>query len=229
MRMYSKLVYAKFYVLDFLAKSSDKSSAIVLMDTDALVLDSFEDLTKLDVDYSARVGLYNEINVRKYFDKKGISVDLRENPKCNGGFYYFNKKVLRNKDLNTKKCFEILSFLINNDIKCYYDEVVFSIIGKLFNLSFKNASELGYNAVPAFYDNLNFNTKLIHAVRYPKFWKDEASFLCFKEWFVNYKIWIKTYKGNEKFSYPTSPISHIKDDRDLFVFLSLYKKMNSLL
>ena len=103
MRMYSKLVYAKFYVLDFLAKSSDKSSAIVLMDTDALVLDSFEDLTKLDVDYSARVSLYNEINVRKYFDKKGISVDLRENPKCNGGFYYFNKKVLRNKDLNTKK------------------------------------------------------------------------------------------------------------------------------
>ena len=83
--------------------------------------------------------------------------------------------------------------------------------------------------MPAFYDNLNFNTKLIHAVRYPKFWKDEASFLCFKEWFVNYKIWIKTYKGNEKFSYPTSPISHIKDDRDLFVFLSLYKKNEQLI
>lgn len=178
--MYSKLVYAKFYVLDFLAKSSDKSSAIVLMDTDALVLDSFEDLTKLDVDYSARVGLYNEINVGKYFDKKGISVDLRENPKCNGGFYYFNKKVLRNKDLNTKKCFEILSFLINNDIKCYYDEVVFSIIGKLFNLSFKNASELGYNAVPAFYDNLNFNTKLIMQLGIQNFGKMKLLFCALK-------------------------------------------------
>ena len=227
LKIYSKFVFAKFYIFDLLEKSPKSTKGLVFLDVDMLVCDSFECLLDLEQDYCAKVDVYNTQSANAYFKERGLAVDLSTHPKCNGGFLYFNKKIFEKEGVRnlTTLCFELLySIMHEKDYKCIYDEEIFSIVAKSFDFSFKNAKDLGLNSLLYLFENVDIKTKLIHGLGLSKFWFNPASFYCFNEWYVNHKIWLKKYKGEDKIPIPALPINELKDSRDFFMFLSLYNK-----
>ena len=227
LKIYSKFVFAKFYIFDLLEKSPKSTKGLVFLDVDMLVCDSFECLLDLEQDYCAKVDVYNTQSANAYFKERGLAVDLSTHPKCNGGFLYFNKKIFEKEGVRnlTTLCFELLySIMHEKDYKCLYDEEIFSIVAKSFDFSFKNAKDLGLNSLLYLFENVDIKTKLIHGLGLSKFWFNPASFYCFNEWYVNHKIWLKRYKGEDKIPIPALPINELKDSRDFFMFLSLYNK-----
>ncbi|ASQ29716.1 glycosyltransferase, family 8 [Campylobacter avium LMG 24591] len=227
LKNYSKFAFAKFYIFDLLEKSPKSTKGLVLLDVDMLVCDSFECLLDLEQDYCAKVDVYNTQSANAYFKERGLAVDLSTHPKCNGGFLYFNKKIFEKEGVRnlTTLCFELLySIMHEKDYKCLYDEEIFSIVAKSFDFSFKNAKDLGLNSLLYLFENVDIKTKLIHGLGLSKFWYNPASFYCFNEWYVNHKIWLKRYKGEDKIPIPALPVNELKDSRDFFMFLSFYNK-----
>lgn len=227
LKIYSKFVFAKFYLFDLLEKSPKSTKGLVFLDVDMLVCDSLECLLALEQDYCAKVDLYNTQSVNAYFKEQGLDLDLSTHPKCNGGFFYFNKNIFEKENLRnlTTLCFELLYHIMHEkDYKCIYDEEIFSIVAKKFDFSFKNAKDLGLNSLLFLFESVDIKTKLIHGLGLSKFWYNPASFYCFNEWYVNHKIWLKRYKGEDKIPIPALPVNELKDSRDFFMFLILYNK-----
>ncbi|WP_186306872.1 glycosyltransferase [Campylobacter coli] len=205
------LVYAKFYIFNFL---KDYES-VLWLDVDMLLLDNIISLLSFDTEGTITKG--NPKILNKYLQHINKLENIHA-VKPNGGFIHFNKSVLQcsASDL-TQECFLLLKDLYDKEFLkdiAWGDEIPFGVL--IYKYKLKVSAINKVNTLP----NNSKDSILIHAGTDMKFWSSFISYISFQEWHVNNKIWNNSNEMiNINFKHYHLPI---KDQSDLYQFLFSY-------
>ncbi|EAH7580127.1 glycosyltransferase [Campylobacter lari] len=207
------LVYAKFYIFDFL----QKYQSVVWLDIDMLLLGNICNILSFNLDGTITKG--GSAILIKYLQCEYQNVKDINAIKPNGGFIHFNDSILKLNVKNLKQeCFSILKDLYDKDFlngNAWGDEIPFGVLIYKYKLSVYVADKV--NTLP----NNSKHSILIHAGTDMKFWSSFISYISFQEWHVNNKVWNNNYNEitNIDFRQYNLPI---KDQSDLYQFLFSY-------
>ncbi|EAH6730908.1 hypothetical protein EI846_05815 [Campylobacter coli] len=212
------LVYAKFYIFNFL---KDYES-VLWLDIDMLLLDNIISLLSFDTEGTITKGSPKILN--KYLQHINKLENINAT-KPNGGFIHFNKSVLQcsTSDL-TQECFSVLKDLYDKEFLegiAWGDEIPFGVLIYKYKLKINTINKV--NTLP----NNSKDSILIHAGTDMKFWSSFISYISFQEWHVNNKVWSNNYDKmiNINFRQHNLPI---KDQSDLYQFLFSYNLFYSI-
>ncbi len=206
------LVYAKFYIFDFL----QDSQSVLWLDVDMLLLDNIISLLSFDTDGTITKGNSKILNnYLQYIN----NIENISAVKPNGGFIHFNKSVLHfNVGNLTQECFMILKDLYDRNFLegiAWGDELSFGVLIYKYKLNIKAINKV--NTLP----NNSKDSILIHAGSDMKFWSSFISYISFQEWHVNNKIWANNHKESIDINFKQYNLP-IKDQSDLYQFLFSY-------